>query len=227
MRRTIHPLSDEDKDFGDEIQLLDIALPDSDGESDYESLSEPDTEDDEIEEVKEGTTSTFPDAGKPIGDAEKPLYDELQPWWPFDTKNDFKLARWFIQSGTSRDQINQFFANKLGCESSFTSSHTLMQKVDQMESGLGWSSWKSGEVYFDSQEEDDEEEGPDELRPRSDSAPFYYRDIVACVAYLLAQPCYNSDMVYAPIREANSEGHRMYSEMHTADWWWDIQVRPF
>jgi len=31
-------------------------------------------------------------------------------------------------------------------------------------------------------------------------------------------------MVYAPRREYDHNGTRIYTEMHTADWWWDLQV---
>jgi len=53
---------------------------------------------------------------------------------------------------------------------------------------------------------------------------FYYRNIIDCVRYLIRQVGYSSDMVDAPIREYGSSGERLYSEMHTADWWWDMQV---
>ena len=95
--------------------------------------------------------------------------------------------------------------------------------MDQIEYGLGWSHWESGEVEFDDHGDGIENE-TDELRPSSQPTAFFYRDIVACVSYLLAQPCYTPDMVYAPVQEVNSEGDRMYSEMHTADWWWETQV---
>jgi len=54
---------------------------------------------------------------------------------------------------------------------------------------------------------------------------FYYRNALDCVCYLVRQVAYISDMVYAPIQEYDSSGERLYSEMHTADWWWDTQVR--
>ena len=53
---------------------------------------------------------------------------------------------------------------------------------------------------------------------------FYYRNPLYCIRYLVRQVAYRSDMVYAPIREYDSSGERLYSEMHTADWWWDTQV---
>jgi hypothetical protein len=57
------------------------------------------------------------------------------------------------------------------------------------------------------------------------STTFYYRDVIGCVHYLIRQIAYRPDMVYAPIREYDSSGDRLYSEMHTADWWWETQVR--
>jgi len=53
---------------------------------------------------------------------------------------------------------------------------------------------------------------------------FYYRNALHCVRYLVHLVVDRSDMVYTPIREYDSSGVRLYSEMHTADWWWDIQV---
>jgi len=52
----------------------------------------------------------------------------------------------------------------------------------------------------------------------------YYRNIIDCVRYLISQVAYSSDIVYASIREYDSSGERLYSEMHTANWWCDIQV---
>lgn len=47
---------------------------------------------------------------------------------------------------------------------------------------------------------------------------------VVWIQHLLGQSAYSNDMVYAPNWEFNSAGERVYSELHTADWWWDIQV---
>jgi len=42
--------------------------------------------------------------------------------------------------------------------------------------------------------------------------------------YLLPQIAYRDDLVYAPHGEYDQSGQRIYAEMHTADWWWDVQV---
>ena len=39
---------------------------------------------------------------------------------------------------------------------------------------------------------------------------FYYRNIVSCVRYLIRQVAYKELMVYAPIREYDSNGDQLY-----------------
>jgi len=58
------------------------------------------------------------------------------------------------------------------------------------------------------------------------TSPFFYQNVLDCVRYLLRQIAYHDDLVYAPCREYHQHGQRIYAEMHTADWWWDIQVLP-
>jgi len=56
--------------------------------------------------------------------------------------------------------------------------------------------------------------------------PFFYRNVLDGVRYLLPQLAYRYDLVYAPRREYDQSGNRIYAEMHTADCWWDVQVLP-
>jgi len=56
--------------------------------------------------------------------------------------------------------------------------------------------------------------------------PFFYRNVLLCVSYLLRQIPYRDDLVYAPRREYDQSGQRIYAEIATADWWWDVQVLP-
>ena len=55
--------------------------------------------------------------------------------------------------------------------------------------------------------------------------PFFYCNVLDCDRYLLGQIAYRDDFVYAPYREYNPNGQRIYAEMHTVDWWWDVQVQ--
>ena len=59
----------------------------------------------------------------------------------------------------------------------------------------------------------------------SRTVPFFYCNVLACVRYLLCQIAYPDDLVYTPWREYDHSGNRIYAEMHTADWWWEVQVQ--
>ena len=54
---------------------------------------------------------------------------------------------------------------------------------------------------------------------------FCFRDPVECAQYLLYQRPYRDHMVYELTRTVDAEGDRVYSEMNSADWWWETQNR--
>jgi len=56
--------------------------------------------------------------------------------------------------------------------------------------------------------------------------PFFYRNVLDCVRYLHRQIAYRDDLVYVPRHEYHQSGQRIYPEMDTADWWWDVLVLP-
>jgi hypothetical protein len=51
----------------------------------------------------------------------------------------------------------------------------------------------------------------------------YYRDIFKCIQFLLAHRPFKVQPNFEPVRLADSEHCRIYSEMNTGDWWWDTQ----
>jgi len=54
---------------------------------------------------------------------------------------------------------------------------------------------------------------------------FWYRDIIEYVKWLLWQPVYAEHLSNTPQQWFDEQGRRDYGEMHTADWWWERQVR--
>jgi hypothetical protein len=52
------------------------------------------------------------------------------------------------------------------------------------------------------------------------------QDIMKSMRWLMRQPAYADHLIYAPQRCCNSDtpSKRLYTEMHTADWWWETQV---
>ena len=56
------------------------------------------------------------------------------------------------------------------------------------------------------------------------STPYWYRDPIAAISYILGHPPFKDYLCYAPIRDRDASGERLYSEMWTGDWWWRTQV---
>lgn len=60
------------------------------------------------------------------------------------------------------------------------------------------------------------------------SLQFYYRDILQCIRTIYGDPEFARDLVFAPERHYTDRERtcRVYSEMHTGEWWWAVQVSP-
>jgi hypothetical protein len=56
---------------------------------------------------------------------------------------------------------------------------------------------------------------------------YWSRDIIKTMGWLMRQPAYAEHLSFAAQRCYNSDTppKRLYTEMHTADWWWETQVR--
>jgi hypothetical protein len=153
-------------------------------------------------------------AGQPVREGKPPFWDRLrdQPLYPFVSERDYKLARWFVRSKTPKGRIDDYFNEGLHqgtSESgslSFQSAHTMWKQLDRMEGHLP--GYETGTVEVDGRR-----------------IPFLRRDIVEAAQYLMGQPCYREYQRYAPVHQYSSDGERQYNEMHTGDWWWEIQQK--
>lgn len=53
----------------------------------------------------------------------------------------------------------------------------------------------------------------------------FYRDPLACIRFLLSQPNLAPYMTFTPKKvHRGPQETRVFSEMCTANWWWDVQV---
>ncbi|KAH9021194.1 hypothetical protein EDB85DRAFT_1872004, partial [Lactarius pseudohatsudake] len=55
---------------------------------------------------------------------------------------------------------------------------------------------------------------------------FYFRDVLQCIRTIYGDPEFARDLVFAPERHYTDHERtcRVYSEMHTGDWWWAVQT---
>lgn len=156
----------------------------------------------------------FPGSGAPSGavpDYERHLQDDWEPWAPFSEHREWCLARWFLEAKTSKSKIDEYFNSGLhsSLNRTFQSAYTLGKCLDRIPGWEAMPKWQYGSVTF----------------TQGSETQFFYRDIVACARYLISQRCYTSHMVYKPIREYDSGANRLFSGLHTADWWWELQSK--
>jgi Plavaka transposase len=52
----------------------------------------------------------------------------------------------------------------------------------------------------------------------------YRRDVLAVLQEILDNPCISDKVVWAPRRMYDEAGNRVYTDLHTANWWWETQV---
>ncbi|KAF8415219.1 hypothetical protein EV426DRAFT_541755, partial [Tirmania nivea] len=50
-----------------------------------------------------------------------------------------------------------------------------------------------------------------------------YRDVIEYVKLLLHNRSFGDCLIYAPVRQYNSVGERIYGDLHSSDWWWKMQ----
>lgn len=231
----VHPSALRELSMGSRQQKAGAQTPESDYEDPPEDATTPRQGSPEYDLVADGDIEpdlppkstpppksilvVYQDAGTPIRDAPEIVQEAARlledPWYPFSNPHEFKQARWMVESRLSKSNIDRYFRDGL-CTSSevaFTSGWTLYQQLDRMYPKLGPDSWSVHEANWSLP------------GGASRHTTYYYRSPLSCIQYLLKQPCFRNHLIYAPVREYNEPGEWMYSEMHTADWWWSTQAR--
>jgi hypothetical protein len=149
---------------------------------------------------------------------------------PFLQQSHFNFGAWLVESGCPQSAINKRFDKKVempldeSLKLSFKSAYTLNKRIDEMPDGLSWKSWQHATTSLTWKIDDSSSE-------TREPVTFYYREPLECAKWLLGQRAYEKHLVYATeqrfYQENTSTGtwRRVYSEIDTADWWWETQVK--
>jgi hypothetical protein len=175
-------------------------------------------------ELVDGTMTirNYPNAGLPCAYVPRPdecMLASSDPHFPFANEEEFNFAEMVISEKFSAKSIDKMLKDSVGLKeeikASLKSNYCLRQKLDRMEDGLGASSWRISHlenIVWNGQH-------------AKVQIKFWHRDIIECAKWLLRQPAYAKHLSYAPQQRFEEEKRRVYGEMHTADWWWERQVR--
>lgn len=138
---------------------------------------------------------------------------------PFDSEVDYALAFWFYQEKVTKGARDRFFRDhrlkSLHQFLKYQNSDDLINLEDRISQGLNIDGWKQRRFT---------------IQPMiSGASPveysIIYRNIITVLRFLLGHRAFREDMVFEPVRQYNSDDKRIYSEMHTGDWWWETQAK--
>jgi hypothetical protein len=117
--------------------------------------------------------------------------------------------------------IPEVCANQLGC---YRIANIMPKVVPKL--GLSFSSTKELNHIIDNVLPGRPAFQCRELVIGGETLEFYHRDVVACIRSIYSDPELVQDLVVAPEWHYTDQGRseHVYSEMHTGDWWWAVQV---
>ena len=166
-------------------------------------------------------TSSNREPGKVYNEEADRLDEQFEPdnWAPFDNEKVYRFAEWIIKHRISQTAVNELQKSPVfQGNHTFTSAYAVFKKIDKMTYELGMQTWKSGKVSLN------RSNARIERSTAPTGTPFFYRNPVTCIQFLLRQMAYKETITYAPVKEYNEQNERVYLEIHTGDWWWHMQV---
>lgn len=206
---------------------LDANFSDADNNSEADSAEQDsriESNGDNEFEVHEPFTKRHPQAGATLPVApgssqparvppERIPLNERGPWYPFKNSDDFKTGAFFIRHNHTKGSVQEGFNRGVYNQTnlSFASADALRKRVDGMEPDFAASQWIKGVGRFFA-------DAKNELQD------YWYRDIAKVIQHYFRQPAYREHLIYAPAKEYNSSGKRVFSDMYTGKWWWRTQV---
>ncbi|KAJ6562937.1 hypothetical protein B0H10DRAFT_2116493, partial [Mycena sp. CBHHK59/15] len=176
----------------------------------------------EVEDEDDRWTQDFPEAFEAgaVLEACKTQLEKLRdeqkaagrvPWEPFESEDEWELARWLMTSGISLKKTDEFLklTKVRTMDPSFHNSRAFLKRVDALPEGPEWFCHPF-ELLGDELDADG--------NPKKEVLELWHRDPIECVRELLGNPAF-TNQGYAPFRvfKNGNRTNREYSEMWTAD----------
>ena len=148
-------------------------------------------------------------------------------WAPFQSQCDWEFARWAKLRGPTSSAVTDLLAIPgvrvlIAC---LYVANTLWKVVEKL--GLSYRNANELNAIVDKKLPGRPAFTCWDFNIGSETLHFHHRDILACIRALYGDPEFARDLIFVPERHyADRERTcQVYSDMHTGEWWWAVQVR--
>jgi len=170
----------------------------------------PQSEDDILSQPPE--TVVLPNAGTPMDDTIQVHSfedDDRDPLALFATPQKWQLCRSSVDTNLGKTKLNNIVKWSLIVPNANAKHHDqLYQLIADMEEMEGLVCVR--EVSS--------------VNNERIATPFWYQNSIAAVRYNLGHPPLQDQLSYAPVKQMDSSGEHIYTEIWTANWWWKTQA---
>ena len=159
-------------------------------------------------------------AGEPIpGSYRAPSTpsDEGASYAPFHDAKDYAFAKWMSKYKLTKGAADAFLrdadleAMREGL--SYRNGDECTEQLNRVPHGISEDGWTTDEFNISSQVS-----GLTDI-----DYNLHYRDVLNVIRFLLGHEPFQDNLVYAPVRVKTADDVRVYTDMNTGDWWWDLQ----
>ena len=143
----------------------------------------------------------------------------ISSYEPFSSASDYALALWFYKTKQTMESLKIFFEDPLLSGKrkglSYRSAAQWDKKMHEIPHGIANDKFLKATISTQGLT----------ARMARKKHTIRYRDALSAVKFLLGFAPFRDELTYAPIRQYTPEGSRAYNELHTGDWWWQMQEK--
>ena len=149
-------------------------------------------------------------------------------YMPFHSKMDWEVARWVKSHCLSATATNELLAIdgvSFSCSLYILLSLIMFQLSDKL--GLSFKNARELNSIMDYKLPRRPHFESYDIKMAGETVTVYARNIISCIKALYGDATFAPHLIFQPEHHYEILGdqrHRVYHDMHTGDWWWEVQV---